>query len=319
MPVRSNQKTSPLRILVLLTGMALAASGLSLFASWHWLPDLLANFRVYYFIFLAPAAIGLFLGKRYFVASLALAFALLHFWVIGPYYWDRPPAPPPGLPVLKVASINVLTSNPDFQKVIDAIRAEDPDIVFLMEINEAWKKRLEPLLGRWPYVLAYPQEDNFGVMFLSKIPWDSARSRLFGEAGVRSIEARFQWKGHAFALFGIHPVPPAREEGTRFRNEQIAAVAEEVLKEKGPVIVAGDFNATPWSFSFGDFIGRTGLRDAALGFGIQNTWRNETGFVRIPIDHVCISKGIGIRSFRVGPDIGSDHYPVFTELVFLGN
>jgi endonuclease/exonuclease/phosphatase family metal-dependent hydrolase len=57
------------------------------------------------------------------------------------------------------------------------------------------------------------------------------------------------------------------------------------------------------------------LRDGGLGFGIQCTWRNPLGYIRIPIDHVCVSPDIAVKRFTTGADIGSDHYPVFAELV----
>ena len=77
----------------------------------------------------------------------------------------------------------------------------------------------------------------------------------------------------------------------------------------------GDLNTTSWSPFFSDLIEESGLRDSRKGFGIQTTWPDGLFLLRIPIDHCLVSKDISVLDRRVGPSIGSDHFPVTVDLV----
>ena len=81
-----------------------------------------------------------------------------------------------------------------------------------------------------------------------------------------------------------------------------------------PVIVAGDLNTTPWSHGFQRLIRPRGLRDSAVGHGVQTTWNARRWVPRIPIDHVVVSPEVRVVARRVGPDVGSDHLPIEATL-----
>jgi endonuclease/exonuclease/phosphatase (EEP) superfamily protein YafD len=246
--------------------------------------------------------------------GIALAAALTVLPGFLPYYLPPPAMAAEGA-ALRVASLNVLSSNRGFDAALREVRALNPDIVFFMEVNGAWNARLAALKDAWPYALECPEEDNFGVLLLSRIPWKAAEIRSWSGLGVPSVEARFDLQGRNLTLYGIHPVPPSGGAWTRHRDRQLARVAEAARSREGSVIVLGDFNTTPWAPSFGRFLEASGLRDAALGFGIGTTWRNPLGFIRLPIDHICVSRDIAVRDYRIGGDIGSDHFPVCADLV----
>jgi endonuclease/exonuclease/phosphatase (EEP) superfamily protein YafD len=91
-------------------------------------------------------------------------------------------------------------------------------------------------------------------------------------------------------------------------------IAERVRKETGNVLVAGDFNLTPWSPHFTRFIEQTGLSDCALGHGLLATWPSQVLPVRIRIDHCFASRQWRVRNVDVGPKLGSDHLPMTVDL-----
>jgi endonuclease/exonuclease/phosphatase (EEP) superfamily protein YafD len=78
--------------------------------------------------------------------------------------------------------------------------------------------------------------------------------------------------------------------------------------------VAGDLNCTPWSAAFREFVARSGLRDSALGRGVQGSWNARTRLTRIPIDHILVPSGWAVVHRALGPDVGSDHFPVEVTL-----
>ncbi|MEM7114526.1 MAG: endonuclease/exonuclease/phosphatase family protein [Chloroflexota bacterium] len=85
----------------------------------------------------------------------------------------------------------------------------------------------------------------------------------------------------------------------------------------------GDFNSSPWSVYFQEFVWETGLRNGRLGYGIAPTWPaprfalNQFPHLApalTPLDHILYSPDMTLNSFEVGPYVGSDHYPLIVKL-----
>ena len=83
------------------------------------------------------------------------------------------------------------------------------------------------------------------------------------------------------------------------------------------MIVAGDFNTTPWSPYFRDLVAAAGLRNAAEGHGYVGTWPAWFWPALIPIDHVLLKGPLVATSVRRGPAIGSDHFPIIADVRLL--
>jgi endonuclease/exonuclease/phosphatase (EEP) superfamily protein YafD len=80
------------------------------------------------------------------------------------------------------------------------------------------------------------------------------------------------------------------------------------------VILAGDFNATPWSDSFQQLVAQTGLRNVHQGALFEATWSAALP-QRLLIDHVLLSPEWDLAAKTIGPDIGSDHRAVIVDLL----
>jgi endonuclease/exonuclease/phosphatase (EEP) superfamily protein YafD len=207
-----------------------------------------------------------------------------------------------------------LTSNRDTQPVLAYVRSRDPDVLIFLEVDAVWAKALEGLADRWPHAIAQPRGDNFGIALRAKQPPREQRVVEFGDAGVPSIVATFADPAGDYTVVATHPVPPKTPAYARDRDAQFRAIAEFVAASPLPCIVAGDLNATPWSAAFRNLVATSGLRDSALGRGVQGTWNARFWAPRIPIDHVLVPPGTEILRRAVGPDVGSDHFPVEAEI-----
>lgn len=288
---------------------------------WHWLLDLPSHFRWYWLLLalVCLAASGRRAGRSG-LACLAVAvvgnvWPLLPYWVpsaSGTVTAATPAAPRPD--AVSIVSINVLTSNADKPAVLAYLRSRDPDIIVALEVDAAWAAALAGLADRWPHAVVQPRDDNFGIALLAKQPPREQRVREFGDAGVPSIVATFTDPAADYTVIATHPVPPKGAAYARDRDAQLRAIAEFVAASPLPCVVAGDLNATPWSAAFRDLVARSGLRDTALGRGVQATWNARAWAPRIPIDHVLAPPGTAILRRAVGPDVGSDHFPVEAEL-----
>jgi endonuclease/exonuclease/phosphatase (EEP) superfamily protein YafD len=294
-------------------GLFLVTSSGSL-GAWHWALDLSSHFRCYYSGFAVLVAIGVWRQK----SRLALAtLALVLIWnglLIVPYYVPVRGASSPTTPSISLVSLNVHTSNADKAAVVNYLRKQNPDLILVMEIDNDWTDALHELRDQYPHRLMQPRPDNFGIGLLSKLPLNDPRVIDFVDTENPSVVAGIELAGISYQVIGTHPIPPAGDGNTRERNAQLRAVADYVAQSKDPCIVAGDFNATPWSSAFRDLTSRSGLTDSALGHGIQSSWNARSLLMRIPIDHVLVPKSLAVNRRAIGPDVGSDHYPVEATL-----
>jgi endonuclease/exonuclease/phosphatase (EEP) superfamily protein YafD len=120
-------------------------------------------------------------------------------------------------------------------------------------------------------------------------------------------------------VLGVHPGSPTLTDASdsRARNRSLNHIGRSIRDRDRPLIVAGDFNITPWSPHFRDLITASGLRNVAQGQGWIPTWPRQFWPVRVPIDHVLIRGPFAVQSLTRGPSIGSDHFPVIADLTLL--
>lgn len=101
------------------------------------------------------------------------------------------------------------------------------------------------------------------------------------------------------------------------RSQQALRLKEEIKKSPYPVMVCGDFNDTPASFTYHTFA--ADLNDAFLsaGFGISPTY---SGFLTpFRIDFVFTDEQIEVLRYKTICEKLSDHYPVLCTIEVKGN
>ena len=98
------------------------------------------------------------------------------------------------------------------------------------------------------------------------------------------------------------------------RDRQLDDLAALVAQVSGPLAVLGDFNITPYSPFFQDWLARTGLTDTRRGRAVSPSWPTQLPLVAIPIDHCAVSHEVTVVAHRRLPAFGSDHYPILAEL-----
>ena len=284
--------------------------------TWHWALDLCSHFRWYYFV--AAAVFGVLIWrKRRRAAMAALGVALL--WnggLLAPYYLpSSQPDIAEGGATVSLISLNVYTANTDKRAVIDYLRERSADLVVVMEVDERWEQALAELHDVYPHQFIQSRPDNFGIGLLSREPLAQKQFVNAGNTHLPTIVARVEREGRDFIIVATHPLPPIGASNTLERDAQLRAVADTVKASSLQCVVAGDFNATPWSSAFRYLTTRSGLRDSALGRGIQGSWNAKSPLMRIPIDHVLVPANVKVIRRAVGANVGSDHFPVEVEFV----
>jgi endonuclease/exonuclease/phosphatase (EEP) superfamily protein YafD len=288
-------------------------TALGFFGSFWWVFDLFSHFRVQYAIGLAVGLVAAAVLRRWGIVLLAVQILVLDVMFLVPA-WLPAASPPADAPRVKLLLVNVHLSNRAFGRTIELIRREDPDLVVLLEIDAAWIDAVSPILASHPHRKLVPREDNFGIGVWSRHPLREARVEDFGDLDVPTIVANVDVSGTTVTLVATHPPPPATGRGAAHRDEHLRELGESRAAWDDRVIVAGDLNASPWSAAFRRFTGDAHLLDSRRGFGLQPTWPVGNPLLATPLDHVLYSRGLAVVSRSVGPDVGSDHYPVIAEL-----
>jgi endonuclease/exonuclease/phosphatase (EEP) superfamily protein YafD len=120
---------------------------------------------------------------------------------------------------------------------------------------------------------------------------------------------------HPWRLIAVHASWPLGAAVSRERAADFAAIAAAARAASLPVVVAGDFNVSPWSPHFEALLRAGTLRDAAAGRGWQPSWPTFLPPFGIQIDHALVSASVQVNSFGRGRIQGSDHRPILVDLV----
>jgi endonuclease/exonuclease/phosphatase (EEP) superfamily protein YafD len=252
------------------------------------------------------------LRSRYFDAA-ALATLLHLIWLLPDLSASPRPLPADGRPV-RVLLLNVLSSNTRYAEVRKLIADSDADIVALAEIQDTWVRELAPSLAGYSARIEHPRNDNFGLALYSRLPLTGGVEYLGAFPSV--VASASVPDGVPVHLVLTHPMPPISGYYFGLMEEQLAAVGARARTLAPHAIILGDFNATPWSRPFRHLVEASGFCDSRAGFGLQTSWVPDLSRVmQLPIDHVLVSCGIGVRDRRIERDVGSDHRPVVVDLV----
>lgn len=281
---------------------------------WFWIFDLASPFRVQYAVLLFLMG-TCFLFTRYRrVAVTFLMFGLINVWTLLPFFTrDSAVSSVPSPESIRLLAWNIHSDNRDYEEWIRVIEKTQPDQILLMEVSPHGAAFLDGNLKEFPYRLVQERDDNFGIAFFSRKPFEMLRILELGMAGLPSIQADIKVGEQVVAFLGTHPLPPVGPRRAGMRNEQLESIARWVKDQPNPVIVVGDLNITPWSPVFKSFIDSTDLKNSAEGRGIQATWPTFFKPLMIPIDHCLHSKGVRIHSRDIPAAKGSDHLPQLIE------
>jgi endonuclease/exonuclease/phosphatase (EEP) superfamily protein YafD len=284
--------------------------------------DILNHFRPWVLAGAGALLIGaLAVGKPRLVWPGA-ALAGLNAVLLGvPLLWSAEPAERPragqALASAATREITLLSFNTrsgNAKAVASLILREDPDIVALQEVSASETNGLRVLLHeRYPYSLVCTVVHRCGAAIFSKRAWATAGHEYWSTDAPEMVWIQLDdAEVGRLRVVGVHFALPYRAEWQTRQLRRLVAFRSALA---GPVIVAGDFNMTPWSYRQQHLLAATGLRRHAT---FLRSWPTDGQF-RLPwptflIDHVLSTPDIKSVAIRVGPNTGSDHLPVIARL-----
>jgi len=264
-----------------------------------WLTDLGSHWQWLF----VPAAMftGIFAwrGLARLAALLVLGAGLYGLWAVMPPLAAK--ADDGDAPTLRVVTANVMYTTGDPGGLMEWALLNRADIILVQEINGDFARQLEAMTTGFPYRHLLARDDPFGIGIISRYPI-SHSAIVDGPGGLPMLEATVDTPDGQVPVLVVHPFPPLTEAAHRDRAALIRA-ADARAANTPALIVAGDFNATPWSSAFRS-VKHLGIASRGLP-----TWKEM-----LPIDHVLVGGQWALRMADRGPANWSDHRPIVVEL-----
>lgn len=233
-------------------------------------------------------------------------------------YWSlrifhRRAAPPPAAPLLRLVSANVAHFNPDHDRVLTALAACDADVIALVEVTGACRDRLRQLDATHPHAVdSCDLSEKYGVLVRARWPL-TVLSRGGGrDAAPRHVSVRLQMPAATLDLMAIHLTNPIRRSHTHRIPRELAEVIAHARQASPDLVLCGDCNAAGWSSWLRQLESATSLRNTRR---LLPSWPVRLPpFLRLPIDHVWARGRAAVLGTRLGPETGSDHFPLLAEI-----
>lgn len=224
----------------------------------------------------------------------------------------RPAVPANAPRQIKLIQFNAWDHNADVEASADWIAAEAPDLVLMQEverpIREAMIRRgFHYLRGMARTAIFSRAAPTWAPVQVPPHDWPVLPS--FSRATFISV-------GGDFSVVAVHLDRPT--DATQ--KSQMAALLD--LLSRYPtdrLIVAGDFNLTPWSFTLRRLDDRMRMErlDRAIFSWPARLFpggRSRSAVPFLPIDHVYAGSAWRVVKIERGARLGSDHYPLIATL-----
>lgn len=222
----------------------------------------------------------------------------------------------------RIVTANLLRGNPRVAELGRQLIADAADVVVLQELSDEHVADLSDcgLLAAYPHHLLDPTDDFHGSAVLSR--WPLSHQSVLDVLGFGMAAADVHAPGGVMNVVSVHVVNPANDFRITTWREQLNWLAAYSTERAGPVVLAGDFNATLDHRPLRMLLD-AGLIDAhdQVGVGLGLTWPQRhwgTGrglyFPVMRLDHVLVTAALTVRSVRTAPSAGSDHRRVIAEI-----
>lgn len=239
----------------------------------------------------------------------------------------------------------------DRKKMLAFIKRENPDILCLQEfftIEKSGYKAAEifSALSYLPYSHVHVFSNNngkYGIATFSRYPIVRRKTIPFEGSSNATIISDLVIKGDTFRIInnhlqsihfikknydfvekfqlskadtstysGILDITKRLRNAFILRSQQVQTVSNKISGSPYPVIVCGDFNDTPNSFTYQKM--RRGLKDSFVeaGSGISHTYKGT--FPSFRIDYILYSPALEAITYATPKIPYSDHYPVVSHL-----
>jgi len=248
-------------------------------------------------------------------------------------------------------------TGPKLNEIISYIKQEKPDVVCFQEFyskgNENFSiKAINSKLYEYPYrhIVFFSKKSgnrNYGIATYSKHPIINRHKLKFDKTFNSSIYTDIKFNGDTIRIFNNHlqstrltradhqfldsliykkensidgfkNISYRVKEAFEKRSSQTQKIVRVIEETKHPLIICGDFNDTPVSYTYHSL--RENMNDAFVETG-DGTGVSFLGkkFLAFRIDYLLFSNHLVARDFKTHNIKHSDHYPISSSFYLKKN
>lgn len=214
------------------------------------------------------------------------------------------------------AELRLISWNCDnFQLSLDTLHAasaflnaQHPDILCLQERPHTVLVRYDSIKNCFPslpYKVTNGREDeNLNVSIFSRYPVSNVKTWYFTDTYNKMIQADINQEGKTFRLFNVHL--QTTSSGNTLDNcirryRQSKLLLSEIKKSPYPVIVCGDFNDIPLSYTIVNLLNE--LKD--ISKSLKGSYQKLGGLFKI--DYILASNNWNKKTYQLIYNPWSDH------------
>lgn len=211
------------------------------------------------------------------------------------------------------------------QIISELLTEENPDVVCVQEYYKP--NKIDLSVYKYKYIHFKSEKAKLGHAIFSKYPLINTGAFDFEHTYNNTIYADIVKGMDTIRIYSVHLqslgiiprvsfLQESDNEKLRKRvadafekqQSQVEAILEHKQTTTNPILICGDLNNTPFSYSYRKL--KDGMQDAfrERGNGLGTTFRFEKFPMRI--DYFFASEGLDIISFDTMEKTFSDHYPV---------
>ncbi|MEI6512834.1 MAG: endonuclease/exonuclease/phosphatase family protein [bacterium] len=239
-----------------------------------------------------------------------------------------PKAPDPASKALRVVTYNINAGKAGVDNVIKTLKKANADIIFLQESGQAAFASLDTdptpkILKAFPRWYSVREKKQ---VILSKYPLSqeeiltTSHYRCFlicrvkiNKQSIRLINIHMYFSTNGESLLNNNQGTVAYlREAARITKTQADMLSKIIQEEKGPTIVAGDFNSTPLSSTHRTLSKLLTDSFDSVGRGLGYTFPSKLPLIRI--DYIYLSDSLIVTDCHPVSSNSSDHFPLMADL-----
>ena len=208
----------------------------------------------------------------------------------------------------KVAHIDIENST-DYEKTINAILENNPDIISFQNLNPDWDFALKEFLGDvYPYERTFISLDIYNPAIYSKYPFEKIDTFHYKDApniyGAVEIEER------VISFFSSITMPPVDIVAYGDINKHLQTLADSVNNTNTPVVTIGNYNVVTHSRELSD------LREGA---NLKDSRTSQTFIGESPLDYILYSEELECTNFNTVTESGQQQIGIIGTYQFNNN
>ncbi|WP_052715779.1 endonuclease/exonuclease/phosphatase family protein [Devosia chinhatensis] len=260
---------------------------------------------------LGLAVLAILFGARWrglIVLLIVLASGAHGALFVREFYERRTPVAEAPAAQFRFLSFNVLNGNRQAAQLVDAVIADPPDVMLVME-TPGIETHLDRLAQVLPYRLGCAVTTTCDISLLSRFPIEDGEIRRPPPYHFERLAiGRIVVDGQPITIAGIHLSKPYFDQSSWIELHSIGRILSAV---EGPMVVAGDFNSAFWTEPMANLGAQL---DLAPGPWPAATWPVRLGPLGVPIDNVFTSGNARLLTLEAGENYGSNHRPLWADV-----